>query len=177
MQRCFGLVLSLSFVLAAAAPVIGGPERIAFPENYAKTFTLYDKIDKTKKKKKEKVRYMYANPAALSVSSGPLPSGSIIIMEDHAIETEADGTPKMASSGRLMPTDEVTNVFVMEKRSGWGDAYPADTRNGDWEYAWFQPDGKPKPGKTMEKCFACHKAKAASSDFVFTIGKIRAKAK
>ena len=177
MRRCFGIVFSLTFVLAAAAPAVGGPERVAFPENYAKKFTLYDKIDKTKKKKKEKVRFMYANPAALSVSSGPLPSGSIIIMEDHAIEVDADGAPKMASNGRLIPTAKVKNVFVMEKRSGWGKAYPADKRNGDWEYAWFLPNGKPKPGKTMEKCFACHKARAASSDFVFTMKKIRAKAK
>lgn len=177
MRRSYGVILSLAFVLAAAGPAVGGPERIAFPENYAKRFTLYTKIDKTKKKKKEKVRYMYANPAALSVSSGPLPSGSIVIMEDHFIEVDADGAPKLAPNGRLIPTPKVKNVFVMEKRSGWGKAYPADKRNGDWEYAWFLPNGKPKPGKTMVKCFACHKARAAGSDFVFTMKKIRAKAK
>jgi hypothetical protein len=177
MRRRFGLILSLTFVLAAAGPAAGGPERVAFPKDYAKNFTIYDKIDKTKKKKKEKVRFMYANPAALSVTSGPLPSGSIIIMEDHAIEVNADGTPKLASTGRLIPTPKVKNVFVMEKREGWGAAYPADERNGDWEYAWFQADGMPKPGKTMEKCFACHKAKASATDFVFTMKQIRAKAK
>ena len=177
MRRGFGTILSLTFVLVAAGPAVGGPDRVAFPKDYAENFTLYDKIDKTKKKKNEKVRFMYANPAALSVASGPLPSGSIIIMEDHAIEVNADGTPKMGSTGRLLPTAEIKNVFTMEKRTGWGAAYPTDKRNGDWEYAWFQPDGKPKPGKTMEKCFACHKAKASGNDFVFTMKQIRAKAK
>jgi len=28
----------------------------------------------------------------------------------------------------------------MEKRAGWGAEYPADLRNGEWEFSMFKPD-------------------------------------
>ena len=58
-------------------------------------------------------------------------------------------------------------IFVQEKQAGWGSEYSPETRNGEWEYAWFAADGKRKAGKTMEKCFACHKG-VAVSDYNFT---------
>jgi hypothetical protein len=151
-------------VAMAALPLMAeaGPERVAFPVGYSADFILYAKIDQAKKKR---IRFMYSNRKV--GPDGAMPDGSVVIMEDHEAALAEDGTPKTTADGRLIATEKIRNIFVMEKRAGWGDAYPEATRNGDWEYAWFQADGAVKPGKTMEKCFACHK-KQAAQDYMFT---------
>lgn len=58
-------------------------------------------------------------------------------------------------------------VTVMEKRAGWGAEYPADLRNGEWEYARFTPDGKLNTGANDKACFQCHKPHE-KQDFVKT---------
>jgi hypothetical protein len=43
-------------------------------------------------------------------------------------------------------------------------------RNGDWDYAWFQPDGQLKPDAQYGGCFSCH-AYREGRDFTFTYAK------
>ena len=45
-----------------------------------------------------------------------------------------------------------------------------EMRNGEWEYAWFQPDGARKTGDNVkfDRCFECHKG-VAEQDFNFTL--------
>ena len=45
--------------------------------------------------------------------------------------------------------------------------YPDDKRNGEWEYAWFLPDGSRKADAQFDGCFECHMSRAAS-DYTFT---------
>jgi hypothetical protein len=49
----------------------------------------------------------------------------------------------------------------------WGAEYPAELRNGEWEYQVFESDGKPRANAKHEACFTCHKPKSGQ-DFVFS---------
>ncbi len=40
--------------------------------------------------------------------------------------------------GRFVKGDVIAYA-VMELRTGWGTEYPAEWRNGEWEYASFPP--------------------------------------
>ena len=89
-------------------------------------------------------------------------------MEDHKAELGADGKPKTDSHGRLIPTAELTNVFVQEKQPGWGAEYGPEKRNGEWEYGWFLADGSVKPDAKFDRCFECH-LKVAGDDYNYTL--------
>jgi len=167
----------LIFVLAAvgfgtlAAAASAGPERVAFPVGYGNDFVRYLDVDRPDRKSK---RFFYVNPAALEAArpGEDLPAGTVLIMEDHKIALNADETPQRDAEGRFIATEEITNVFVMEKQPGWGEAYPEEKRNGDWDYAWFLADGTPKhsdPAR-FEGCFSCHQSRA-ERDYTFTFFK------
>lgn len=161
------VVASAAFgaALLATSTAFAGPERVAYPAGFETKFARYAVIDR---KGKPTARFMYVDRPSLAAAKAgePLPDGAVLVMEDHAIRVEGDA-PVLDAAGRYIPTDAVTNVFVMQKGAGWGDAYPADVRNGDWEYAWFMADGARRADKTMENCFACHK-KQTDADYTFS---------
>lgn len=115
---------------------------------------------------------MYATrPASAEAKPGqPAPNGTVLIMEDRKARVDAQGQTLRDADGRMMPSDEITNIFVMRKEAGWGEAHPPEKRNGDWEYAWFNPDGSRRANATMDGCFACHQNRAGR-DFTFTFFK------
>ena len=166
MLKLAGVLAALAF---AATPVFAGPEKVAFPEGYQTHFIRYATVDKPKRKT---VRFFYVNPEALAQTKPgqDAPHGTVLIMEDHKAKLDADGNPLTDSRGRFIPTTELTNVFVQEKQPGWGSEYPSDKRNGEWEYAWFEPTGERKTGSFVKfgGCFACHKENAEFTDFNFT---------
>lgn len=69
---------------------------------------------------------------------------TVLVMENHRAKVGADGHPVRDAKGRLMPTEEITNIFVQQKGRGWGAEYPEGRRNGEWEYAWFLLGGTRK---------------------------------
>ena len=154
-------------------PAIGlaGPERVDFPSSYRERWLLYNAIERPDRKPPV-VRFMYVNPdAARAAKAGePAPYGSVLIMEDRKVKLDEQGRPVRGSDGRFVPTDEIVNIFVQQKGKGWGEAYPAEMRNGDWEYAWFNPDGTRRAGAKFDGCFACHLSRAGR-DFTFTFSK------
>ncbi len=167
-----GIALLGGAALAASVAVGGalaGPELVAYPEGYRTAFEQYLKVDRPDR---GVVRFFYVNPEALeaAVPGEPLPHGTVLIMEDHKAELGADEEPVLDDDRRMVPTDEVTNVFVMEKQPGWGEEYPASKRNGEWEYAWFLPDGSRKPDAAFDGCFGCHMNRA-ERDYTFTFFK------
>jgi hypothetical protein len=89
-------------------------------------------------------------------------------MEDHLAKLDDQGAPVTTVDGDFVPTPEITNIFVQEKGQGWGADYPAEIRNGEWEYGWFLADGAPKPDAEFDRCFECHKG-VADQDFNFTL--------
>jgi hypothetical protein len=74
-------------------------------------------------------------------------------MEDHPAKLGEDGKPVKDGTGRFIAEPTITNIFVQEKRAGWGKEYAADVRNGEWEYARFTADGKLKEGAKYDGCF------------------------
>jgi hypothetical protein len=162
------LALSLLMLPAMA---FGGPERIDFPVNYRQAFLLYNAIERPDRKPPI-VRFMYVNreAAAAAKAGEAAPYGTVLVMEDRKVKLDEQGRPVRGADGRFMPTDEVLNLFVQQKGKGWGDDYPADKRNGDWEYAWFNPDGTRRANAKFDGCFACHMPRAGR-DFNFTFSK------
>jgi hypothetical protein len=164
------LTLALSSgLLALAGRAFAGPEKVAYPESYRTAFMRYITIDRPDR---NIVRWFYVDPEALDAAQPgePLPDRTVLIMEDHKARLGADAKPVVDAQGRFISTDEVTNVFVMEKQPGWGAAHPPEMRNGDWEYAWFLPDGARKADAEFDGCFSCHMSRAGR-DFTFTFYK------
>jgi hypothetical protein len=169
MNACFraaSAALLLATIGVFSAPVAwAGPERVDFPAGYGSDFVRYQTVDKPKRKT---VRFLYVNESALAAATDEgLPSGMVIVMEDHKAVLGTDGTPVTDATGRFVPEPGITNIFVMEKRDGWGTAYAEDVRNGDWDYAWFVADGSRKPDAKFTGCLACHQAQA-DADYTFT---------
>ncbi len=169
------------FVLAALALAAGlalpalpgraGTELVQFPADYRAKFALYSWTERPDRKPAI-VRYYYVNPeaAAAAKAGQPAPNGTVLIMEDRKVRLGADGAPERAPNGTFMATDEVTGLFVQEKRAGWGADYPAEKRNGEWEYAQFNPDGTRRANANLDGCFACHKNRTGR-DYNFTFSK------
>lgn len=167
-MRAAALLLGLAAMAAPAADVLAGPELVGFPEGYQERFVLYNKVDRPDRKT---IRFMYVDPEAHAAAEAgePAPYGTVLIMEDHKAKLEGEEAVRDAE-GRMVPTEEVTNVFVMEKQPGWGAGYPPEKRNGEWEYAWFLPDGSRKEDAKFDGCFGCHMSRA-ERDYTFTFAK------
>lgn len=168
MRRTFAVALGISLVAGLAVPVLGQfaqTTRVNVPPAYATGFTLYDKVDKPDRRI---VRFLYLSPnaAGLRDAGRPLPDGTVIVMEDHAVETDAAGNVVTGADGRLVPTSRITAIAVMEKGAGWGATVPEAIRNGDWDYGAFDGSGQRRAIPT-EACFACHKPHGAR-DFTFS---------
>lgn len=164
------LPLALAALALSASGVAAGPDRVAFPAGYRDDFVRYLDVDRPDRKTK---RLFYVNREALEAAKAgaPLPDGTVLVMEDHPVELDGE-TPRRDGEGRFIALPEVTNVFVMEKQPGWGEAFPADQRNGDWDYAWYDAAGtlKHSDPARYEGCFSCHQSRAGR-DFTFTIFK------
>ena len=154
------IALPLATVSAWAAT-----DKVAFPEGFANAFVRYAIVDRADR---NIARYMYMNAEAweAAVAGEPLPYGTIIVMEDHKVRMLSDEQAERDAENRLIPTDETANVFLMQKGEGWGEEYPDELRNGEWEYARFSPDGV-RSDAEMTGCFECHKGQEAE-DFTFT---------
>ncbi len=159
---CRGCLAAVTGILAATA-VHAGAENVTFPADYKTTFTYWmtsERFDNNQ------VRYLWANDLAFDAAAagGALPDGAQFIMEVYGAKVDADGEPILDADDQLMP-DAVKVLAVMEKGAGWGDAYPEEERNGDWEYAFFAPDGSLMTEVDTAGCRACH-LPFAEDDFV-----------
>lgn len=158
------LILGLSLFATAAW---AGAEKIEFPADYKSRYTLYGTVDRPDLKAK---RFLYVNPEvwAAAQAGKPLPDGAILVMEQRKAKLGPDGQPARDGEGRFIATDEISGVFIQEKRKGWGAEYPETTRNGEWEYAVFEGDGARRQANT-QPCFTCHKPRVNDDyTFVFT---------
>jgi cytochrome P460 len=151
--------------LSAGVQVHAGGDRVAFPESYAKG-VVYLMLDKPDNKQ---VREYFTSPAAAEAAKKgqPLPDRTVITAVQYAAQLDAQGNPSKDANGRLTKTNNIVGYAVMEKRAGWGAAYPENVRNGDWEYQAFRADKTPNPNANLSACFNCHKPQGGN-DFVFT---------
>ncbi len=161
-MRTVLLVVAASLVVVLAE---AGSEKVAYPKDYRSKYVLFATKDNPPFKT---VRFMYVNPEALKAAKPgqPLPDGTVLVAEDRNAKLNAKGEPVKGADGRFVVTEKIFSVLVQEKRKGWGTEYPADTRNGEWEYAFFQADGSRKADAKIADCMACHKGQAAE-DYTF----------
>ena len=166
---------SLAFCAAAACSpaALAGPENISFPEQWA-TWERYAIVDRHDTKQ---YRELYARPDIVkAVREGkPIPDGTVLVMAIHAAKVDSNGNPERDPGGRFVKGN-LSAVTVMEKRKGWGADYPAEWRNGDWEYASFTAEGKPneKANAGIKNCFVCHKPHE-KQDFVISLASLAGK--
>ncbi|MBI2157792.1 MAG: cytochrome P460 family protein [Candidatus Rokubacteria bacterium] len=171
MKRRVITPLVVTALALLAAPGSAGPEKIAFPAGY-KSHVLYATVDRYDIKQH---RELYGTPEAVQAAKAgrPIPSGSVLTLVQYKAQVDAQGTPVKDASGRFVKGDVIA-LTVMEKRAGWGAEYPADLRNGDWEYAAFSPDGKLNEKANYKACFQCHKPHE-KQDFVISLASLAGK--
>lgn len=171
MNRTALLTLGIGLTLSVSASA--DPERIDFPQNYPDAFTQYTIHNRDDI---EQVRYLYANEIALrgAREGDVLPEGSVLLMELYKTMLDEEGEPVLGGDG-FFEKDELVMYALMEKRAGWGDDYPQEIRNGDWNYAFFLPDRTRKPDVDESECMACHKPHAGN-DYLFTLDDIKVQA-
>ena len=152
---CLGL--SISFLAYAG----GNPEQVKFPEGYKSEFKNYDTRNRAGK---PQVAVLYANQIALdSLNKGKLADGSKIVMEVYKAEV-SNGEPVMGSDGDYQK-GKFAAIAVMEKRSDWEGSIYANERTGDWGYAIYHTNGKPKDNEL--DCAGCHRP-IAENDYLFS---------
>ena len=128
-------ILAVVFVARSTA----GPDKIVFPAGW-KDHVLYTSVDRYDTKQ---YRELYASTQAAvdAMKAGrPLPDGTVLTLVQYKAQVDAAGAPVRGANGRFVKGDLV-GFTVMEKRAGWGTEYPAEWRNGDWEYAAFNRAG------------------------------------
>jgi plastocyanin len=163
------LVASLAIVaVLSAVPSAAGPDKIAFPAKY-KEHVLYTTVDRHDTKQYREL-WGTADAVAAMKAGKPLPSGSVLTLVQFKAQVDAAGAPVKGPDGRFVKGDLIAYT-VMEKRTGWGTEYPAEWRNGEWEYAAFGPDGTLNTKANYKACFECHKPHE-KTDFVISHTKL-----
>jgi len=69
-------------------------------------------------------------------------------------------------------SEELTDIFVMEKHTGWADQNTDEMRNGDWLYNEFNADGTVDYEADVGRCFSCH-ANQERNQFMHTTDQMR----
>ncbi len=157
-------------VALASGLAFANTELVGLPADYKTEYVRYATVDREDLKQ---VRDLYASRTALAAAqaTGVLPSGTTLILEIYGAQLDAAQNPVKGADGRMRKA-ALANVFVMEKRTGWGAQYPADMRNGEWEYARFTPAGVRHDDRNMTACFQCH-TRVAASDYLFSLPAMR----
>jgi len=162
---CLLAMLLISF----GSPGHAAPENVGLPENFRDNFVLYTTVDK-RDREPDVVRVMYIDPeaAAAAEPGSPLPEGTQIVMAEHDVVQGDGGKTQLTRDGRMIPTEQISTIFVAEKVAGIGEEYDESLRNGDWEFAVFLGDGSRKPDVDFDDCRECHR-QAMRTDFTFSV--------
>ena len=174
LQRALAIGVGGSMVvLALVSRGSAGPEKISFPTAW-KDHVLYTVVDRYDVKQH---RELYAStPAAVQAmkEGKPLPHGTVLTLVQYKAQLDAAGAPVKDAKGRFTKGDLIA-FTVMEKRQGWGSEYPAELRNGEWEYAVFSPAGVLNEKANYKGCFECHKPHE-KQDYVISLAALRGEA-
>ena len=156
--------------LALASPGTAGPDKIQYPANW-KDHVLYITVDRYDIKQHREL-YASTQAAVDAMKAGqPLPDGTVLTLVQYKAQLDAAGMPVKDAKGRFTNGDFVAYT-VMEKKAGYGTEYPPELRNGDWEYAVFNAEGKLNDKANYKACFECHKPHA-KQDYVISLAAVR----
>ncbi|MFL4973980.1 MAG: cytochrome P460 family protein [Microvirga sp.] len=170
-------IIGLSAAVAAAALTgfaaqsLAGGDKIAFPANYDKG-VMYTTVDRADNKQYRELFVTPASAVEAAKKGAPLPDGTVLTLVQYRAVLGADGNPTKDANGRFSKGD-IVGYTVMEKRAGWGAEYPAEIRNGEWEYQAFTPAKAVNDKANLTACFQCHKP-LDKQDFVFSYDKLQA---
>lgn len=160
------LPIILLFSISSLVFAGGNNEFVSFPDGYKDSFTHYNTQNRANNKQ---IADMYANQIAIdSIKAGNLADGSRIVMEIFLPETDEDGKPVAGPDG-LFIKSKLAAVAVMEKKNDWDSTFSADDRAGNWGFALYTPEGKPKENDL--DCATCHRP-LSNQDFMFTHQKL-----
>jgi len=139
----------------ALGGAMAGEERIAFPAGYGTEMVNYVSLDRTQNE--DQTIRLFAPKAALDAAKAgkELPDGTVLVAEIYKAKKDKDGKVITSSLGRRL-RDEFAAVAVMQKGKGWGETFPAELRNGDWDFAIFSPTGERLVKKDLNECRGCH---------------------
>lgn len=147
----FKLLLMISALLSSFVHAGGTPEFVALPEGYSKqiNYMAQNRIGQ------EQFAKMYARKNLLqAIADGnPVPEGSTIVMEVYEPKRDANKIPVKGSGGNYLIGHKKA-IAVMEYRSEWPAEMPASERSGNWGFAFYGTDGKPKAND--QDCAGCH---------------------
>ena len=176
-----GRLLAAEGATAIAPQLLAAGDKIAFPERYAEG-VMYTTLDRppsakataTEPENTAQYHKFYATAAAIkALRNGEfIPSGAVITVVKYRAKLDPHGNPIKHENGRFVRGDLI-GFSVMEKRTGWGAAYPTEIRNGEWEFQEFTADRKPNDKVNLLACFQCHRSQA-HKDFLFTFDSIKA---
>jgi plastocyanin len=162
-------VAALGVAVGQQALVAPGPNKVAFPTDWAKG-TMYATVDRPDTKQ---YREFYAAPDVLgAVRSGkPVPDGAVITLAAYAAQVDAAGVPLKDANGRFLKGNLLA-VNVQQKKTGFGADIPEAIRNGDWMYQSFTPDGKPNDKANLTACYQCH-LPFAKDEYLTNLAKLK----
>jgi cytochrome c553 len=158
-----------------APPEVTGVKKtkMGFPKDFPKGFVLYRTTNKPDGVTVAKQWINKIGFDAMKAGKDKLPSGTVIFAENWAAKLDADKKAVADKDGTFVP-DKLKGYEGMEVGAGFDTGYPELLMNRDWNYSLFAPDKKPREFN-QAVCLACH-IPAASTDYVFTFDKIKAKA-
>ena len=115
----------------------------------------YVSLDRTQNA--DQVIRLFAPKEALDAakSGTELPYGTVLVAEIYKAKKNRDGEVIKSSLGRRI-RDKFAAIAVMQKEKGWGEQYPEALRNGDWDFAIFNPKGERLVDKDLNSCRGCH---------------------
>jgi hypothetical protein len=177
------LLLGTIAASIAALPVRAGGDKVPFPADWAGG-VMYMTLDRPVNPSQSvagvdnipQYREYYVNRPTIEAlrKNEPVPSGTVVVTIMYKARLDAQGDPLKDANGRFIKGDLI-GFGVMEKHAGWGAEYPAEVRNGEWEYQVFGADGKTNDKVKLATCFQCHKSRA-DNDFLFTWDRLKAAA-
>lgn len=163
------LALGALAALILAAPGTAGPDKVEFPANW-KDGVRYLTVDRHDIKQHREL-YASSQAAVDAMKAGrPLPDGTVLTLVQYKAQLDATGAPVKDANGRFVKGDFVAYT-VMQKKAGFGTEYPPELRNGDWEYAVFNAEGKLNEKANYKACFECHKPHE-KMDFVMSLARL-----
>ena len=149
--------------------------QVSFPADYkASGFRMYQTVNRSDI---NQVRYLWANSTAWQAARDgkPMPDGAVLVLEQHAAKLDENKKPVTGSDGFYV-SDRLVAYAVMGTGKDWGKDVPDMLRNGDWNYAIFNPDTKVRAGVNQADCLACHKPLDKAS-YMFSLEPLTAAAK
>jgi hypothetical protein len=170
MKTKFQAALAVGALAASAIAVHAADDKFTFPTTYQQDTAEYLAVDKPSKQ----VHVLYASRAAIEAAKAgkPMPDGTVFVDAHYNARLDKDGNPEKDANGRFIRAD-LRQYAVMRKEKGWGADYPADKRNGEWEYRVFTPEHKWNDKVSADACLGCHLPQA-SQDFVMSYDALKA---